>query len=106
MNISVAREDERWTLRARDAIEDCRIRTVEGVRRFLADRGHSLSDTQHHGLGTAAALIAVDEYSGQYASEQLGKVLDSIYFPYSETRRRTSLLTWPGRGSLRSAQSQ
>ncbi len=66
---------------ATDEVESRDVRSVEDMRGVLADRGESLSVGQCHGLGLLTPVIALFEYAGRYRPDQLGKVLDAIYFP-------------------------
>jgi len=66
-----------------DEIDSRQARSIEDVRRLLADRGESLTDRQHHGVGLVTGVLALHEYSGQYRADQLGKALDAVYFPSS-----------------------
>jgi hypothetical protein len=84
MNVAVRDDGEPGVeMTLADQIETRRVRTVDDVKHLLADRGDSLTDTQHHGIGLVTAVLAMREYSGQYRPDQLGKVLDAVYFPAS-----------------------
>jgi hypothetical protein len=65
----------------RDSIERRLVASVADVRNLLSDRGGSLTKAQYHGLGLLVPVIANEEYAGRYTFDQLGKVLDAIYFP-------------------------
>lgn len=79
----VRTDDESTAVLAEDPVEDRLVSSVEEMRRLLADRGESLTDEQHHGLGTVLAVLAAQEYADTYALKELGKVLDGIHFPSS-----------------------
>jgi len=66
-----------------DEIDTRRVRSIDDVKRLLADRGESLADRQHHGVGLVAGVLALHENAGRYRPDQLGKALDAVYFPAS-----------------------
>lgn len=73
---------EAWLVAA-DEVDRREVRSVEDMRRLLIDRGESLTERQHHGLGLVTAVLAFFEYISRYRPGQIGKVLDGMYFPAS-----------------------
>jgi hypothetical protein len=73
---------EAWLVAA-DEVESREVRSVEDTRRLLTDRGESLTERQHHGLGLMTAVLAFLEYFSRYRPDQIGRVLDAVYFPAS-----------------------
>jgi hypothetical protein len=71
-----------WLVAA-DEVDTREVRSVEDMRRLLTDRGESLTERQCHGLGLVTAVLAVLEFASRYRPDQIGKVLDAIYFPVS-----------------------
>jgi hypothetical protein len=66
---------------ATDEVERREVRSVEGIRELLADRGETLTERQYHGLGLMTVVLAYTEPGSHYRPDQLGKVLDAVYFP-------------------------